>query len=73
MCTYEFKPPTREPTLQEQFDQLRASGEWGQCYNPETGFTYYKGSCGPGTIEITFDADTHEVVNGHLKEIDPCS
>jgi hypothetical protein len=39
----------------------------------DSGLATYRGFAGPGDIEITYDSNEYEIVNGRLSKIDICS
>ena len=56
----------------QRFRDFSYSSERGDCYDPDSNLRRYRGSCGPGTVEFSYDPETQEVVNGQVREIDIC-
>ena len=56
----------------QDFKDFAFSKRWGSEQDPDTGMVLYRGQAGPGTIEFSYDPETHEVVNGSVRPIDIC-
>ena len=55
-----------------EYSEFERSSIHGRCLDPDSGLMLYRRPAGPGTMEVLYDPEIEEVVNGVVRKIDMC-